>query len=721
MLNRYRPAALIGALLMSVVLYGACSSGTEPAKPTTINTNVASVTLASLTATQQITATVLDQNGSAMTGQKVTWSVSPAGVATVDTTGKVTAVANGSTQVTATAGTATKSVPVTVQQVAAQLLTVSGGGQAGTVGQALAQPLIAVARDALGSVVTGAAVTFAVTIGNGTVPAGAVTTGANGQASTTFTLGTVAGSAHQVTATAAGVATGVTFGATAAAGAASAIQKMAGDGQTTGLNLSVTVSPRVKVTDSFGNAKSGVGVTFAVASGGGGITGATQTTDASGLATIGSWTLGGSAGANTLTATVNSTAITTTFSATAAVAGGPANVAAFVGNNQPGLIGYALNIRPAVLVTDANGVPVGAASVTFAVASGGGSVSGPTVSTNANGIAQVGSWTVGGSAGANTLTATVAGSGITGNPVTFNATGLTGAYAITIQNYGPALSAGVQAAFDAAVAKWQSIVYQDVGPFSTGNQPAGTCGAGTPALNQTVNDLLILVNIDSIDGPNNILGQAYPCLLRPSPSGLTLVGVMKFDSSDVNTLLGAGLLNSVILHEMGHVLGFGSLWSVPQFSPNFACLQAPGTAGQPAASQPDTYFNCAGGRAAFDSIGGTNYTGGNKVPVENCGPSSPGGCGSGTINVHWREPTFGPELMSGYLNGGQPNPLSLLSVASLQDLGYGVNFAAADAFVRTFTVALRARGPLLNLGDDIGRHPMYVVDRAGRLTPVPGR
>ena len=63
-------------------------------------------------------------------------------------------------------------------------------------------------------------------------------------------------------------------------------------------------------------------------------------------------------------------------------------------------------------------------SVTFAVASGGGSVTGLTAMTNASGIATVGRWTLGTSAGANSLTATSAG--LSGSPVTFSATGTAG-------------------------------------------------------------------------------------------------------------------------------------------------------------------------------------------------------------------------------------------------------------------------------------------------------
>jgi hypothetical protein len=122
----------------------------------------------------------------------------------------------------------------------------------------------------------------------------------------------------------------------------------------------------------------------------------------------------------------------------------------------------------------------------------------------------------------------------------------------------------------------------------------------------------------------------------------------------------------------------------------------------------------------FDSIGGTTYSGGNKVPVENCGPASPVPCGAGTYNSHWREPTFTTELMTGFLNGGVANPLSRLTVASLEDLGYGVNYAGADNYSHTFTlrVAGGTGAGTLFLKDDLYRGPLYVMDRSGRVVRV---
>jgi hypothetical protein len=392
------------------------------------------------------------------------------------------------------------------------------------------------------------------------------------------------------------------------------------------------------------------------------------------------------------------------------------SVTAVAGDNQPGLIGYRVNVRPAVRVTDASSAPVPNVTVTFAVAAGGGSVTGGTATTNAAGVAQVGAWTLGGSPGVNRLTATVAG----GSPVTFTDTAMSAGYTVQVVYFGPAPSAAVRAAMDSAAAKWQRIIYRGLSTVNL-NVGAGLACNGvinTPAVNQATTGLVILATFDSIDGPGKILGQAGPCEIRNSNS-LTVIGLMEFDTADVANMSTNGTLNSVMLHEMGHVIGFGTLWDQ---SPN-NCLQLPSDS----VNKLDTYFSCAQARAAFDSIGGTAYTGasltppgGNKVPVENCGASSPAGCGSGTRNGHWREPVFGNELMTGYVNAGA-NPLSVLSVAAQADLGYTVNFAAADTYVHAFTAPPAGGAAPLYLGDDIRRGIITKVDAMGRVVGALGR
>jgi len=70
--------------------------------------------------------------------------------------------------------------------------------------------------------------------------------------------------------------------------------------------------------------------------------------------------------------------------------------------------------------------------VTFAVATGGGSMTGADAVSNAAGIATVGNWKLGGTAGPNTMTATAAG--LAGSPVTFTATGDAGI--LTVKQQG---------------------------------------------------------------------------------------------------------------------------------------------------------------------------------------------------------------------------------------------------------------------------------------------
>jgi len=104
--------------------------------------------------------------------------------------------------------------------------------------------------------------------------------------------------------------------------------------------------------------------------------------------------------------------------------GAAAQIVVVGGDGQSATVGSAVGAAPSVRVTDASGNPVVGVSVTFEVASGGGTVD-PTaaVVTGADGVAAVTSWTLGATAGSNTLTATA--SGLTGSPLTFTAAGTT--------------------------------------------------------------------------------------------------------------------------------------------------------------------------------------------------------------------------------------------------------------------------------------------------------
>ncbi len=311
---------------------------------------------------------------------------------------------------------------------AAAIAATSPTSQTATAGTAVSSPPSVIVRDANGNPVAGVAVTFALAAGNGTLTGGSQTTNAGGVATVGgWTLSPTAGT-NTMTASSGTLSGGpVTFTATGTAGAASSIAVNAGNGQSATAGSPVATPPSIIVKDVNGNVVTGVAVTFAIGSGGGTVSPAIPVaTGTDGVATVTSWTLGPTAGTNTLTATSGTlSGSPVTFTAT-----GTPGAAATVGANSPtsqtATAGTAVSSPPSVIVKDANGNPVAGVAVMFAVAAGGGAVNPTTaVATSGSGLAAVTSWTLGITAGSNTLTASAAGLG--GSPVVFNATGSPGA------------------------------------------------------------------------------------------------------------------------------------------------------------------------------------------------------------------------------------------------------------------------------------------------------
>jgi hypothetical protein len=370
----------------------------------------------------------------------------------------------------------------------------------------------------------------------------------------------------------------------------------------------------------------------------------------------------------------------------------PTSITIDAGNGQNAQVSAAVPIDPVVLVTDQDGDALGGVAVTFSVASGGGQVQGGTTQTNNQGLAHVSAWILGPNPGPNSLTATVNGTALS---VTFTATGVVTAttYDIDIRSVS-SLTPTQLAAFTAAGVRLEQLITSDE-PNLLVTLNAGDCFANQPAMNEIVDDIVIFAEVGPIDGVGGILGQAGPCLIR-SVSFHPIVGIMRFDVADLNNVESNGLLQTVILHEMQHVLGFGTIWT------SRGLLSGQGGA--------DPFFTGPFAIAAFNAIGGSNYPD-PKVPVENTG-------GPGTRDGHWRETIFGSELMTGFVNAGF-NPLSVVTVESFHDLGYQVNTGTADNFsVGPFPAPPAVPGVQLQLVNDLWTGPLFEVDRAGRVRPI---
>jgi adhesin/invasin len=387
---------------------------------------------------QALTVRVTDAAGNAVQGTTVLWTVA-AGGGTLSAASAVSD-AQGLASVRYTLGNtvATNTVqassgnlngsPVSFTSsataaVATTLTLVSGDAQTGTAGAPLANMIALRVTDANNNPVAGFTVGFAVASGGGQVSAASVMTNNMGLALVSWTLGTVAGP-NSLTVTGTGLAgSPMTLTATGVAGPAATLAIASGNNQSGLVGTALAQPFVITSTDANGNVVANVPVTFAVATGGGSLSVTSTNTDANGQAST-VLTLGAVAGANTVTA--SSTGLTgATFTAMGTAL--PATTLTMVsGNNQTGTVATALAQPFVVRVTNANNQPVQGFSVGFAVATGGGTLSAATVTTDAQGNAAT-TLTLGAAPGANTVTVTA--TGLAGSPMTFSAMGNVGAAA----------------------------------------------------------------------------------------------------------------------------------------------------------------------------------------------------------------------------------------------------------------------------------------------------
>ena len=529
----------------------------------------------------------------------------------------------------------------------ASIEIVAGNNQIAQVGQRLISGPTFVVRDASGRAISGVAVTVAVSAGNGSI-ADAPKKSSDGPTSVgSWTLGFTAG-VNQLTVTVGSLAP-IVFDATASAGAAAKITATMPTTFTARVGDPASPAPVAKVVDAYGNPVPNSSIRVSII--GGGTASSTVTSDASGNVTIADWTLGEKAGQDVLTLTSGSA--TLSFIANTEPAD-PAMVVPVSGDGQSALAGSAISSPIVVRVTDKFGNTILGQTATFAVSSGGGSVQTTSAAADPNGLITLPSWTLGRTALPQVVHV------MAGQAAGDVSASVHSDYHIDVRFFGPPMTDAQKALFTNAAARISALVTGDIPHVPMVNFDVGAvCGfAELPVLNETIDDLVIYASVQDIDGPGKILAQAGPCAFRDKSQGyLTTIGVMEFDSSDLDRIGANGTLQDVITHEMLHVLGIGTLWYAQ------GLLVNPGTT-------TVSYVGAAGKKGCLDD-GGVSVCG-SGVPVENNGVP-------GTADSHWRESVFQSELMTGYVNAGGM-PLSAITAGSLQDMGYTVNMLAVDPF-----------------------------------------
>lgn len=218
---------------------------------------------------------------------------------------------------------------------------------------------------------------------------------------------------------------------------------------------------------------------------------------------------------------------------------------------------------------------------------------------------------------------------------------------IEIRPSGP-IPDDLLAAYDWAARRWEQIIIAGV-PDEALSIPAGHCATHTAAYDGVVDDLVVDVSMGT-GLPSS--AWASPCRISETDT-LPRYGWVQFDTDGLDILRSTGALEEVAAHELGHVLGWGVIWTM-----NRDLVTGP----------IDGLYRFTGPRAVaeYSALGGPIDTGGPPLDTVN-----------DTLFPHWYAPIFGFEILTATTDG---TPVSSVSIAAMADLGYTVDLAAADPF-----------------------------------------
>ena len=212
-----------------------------------------------------------------------------------------------------------------------------------------------------------------------------------------------------------------------------------------------------------------------------------------------------------------------------------------------------------------------------------------------------------------------------------------GNFAITF-NFTSDVPASVITASARAAERWSEIIIGDLPSV-------------TSATYGFVDDLLINIQIGLLDDieDGDTLANARPIAFRTDSGGLPYVAEVGISADEV----GNANLDDVLLHEFAHCMGFPNSNAWRNYVAN---------------TTTPTEFTGPKAVSYYNSIFGNTATG---VPIEQEG-------GDGTAYDHWTESIFGNEILTGFI--GTSNPISVITVGAYDDMGYDVDYSAADPY-----------------------------------------
>lgn len=220
---------------------------------------------------------------------------------------------------------------------------------------------------------------------------------------------------------------------------------------------------------------------------------------------------------------------------------------------------------------------------------------------------------------------------------------------------------------------WEKIIVGDIADVPGNSDSLGCNFTSTqtptplpPAID--VDDIVLYVGIlpaNLSDGLGGTAAVANWCSIRGQGNNINLpiISKIEFDAPDLpstsTTPQQLSTLADITLHEMGHALGFGTIWD------QFLGLMIITPDGTSCGNNPQ--FTGLNAKHEFEVLGGTG-----NVPL--AVSKERGTCG------HWAEGMFRDEIMTPGIDPDQINLISRLTIASMADLGYTVSYSNADSY-----------------------------------------
>ena len=220
---------------------------------------------------------------------------------------------------------------------------------------------------------------------------------------------------------------------------------------------------------------------------------------------------------------------------------------------------------------------------------------------------------------------------------------------------------------ESAAHRWEAIITGGLSDVSFRGSPVNDYSPLLETyvqIDDVIDDLRIYIRVKDLPGTTG--GSAWPTWTRRS-NNLPIVAELAIDPAELEEdLVMGGGFGKIVLHEIGHCLGFGTIWD------DLNLIKSPSASGG-----RNPYFDGASTWGFYlELLGWPDDYENFRVPIE-----------AGGDDAHWRSSIFGDELMARQWAYPYDKKLSTVTLGSMSDLGYEVNYWAAD---ESFVLPIRS-------------------------------